>query len=52
MVVVVKTVLEPRDWDLDYELNHFKVNQWLYANWDKVKDDLTGLLDLSKSKQI
>jgi hypothetical protein len=50
MIVVVESVLEPEEWDLDYETNAYTVAKWLRSNWDTVKDDLGKVLDLDKSK--
>jgi hypothetical protein len=50
MIVVVESVLEPKEWDLDYETNYHTVIKWLHSNWDTVKDDLGEVLNLDKSK--
>ena len=52
MIVVVESVLEPEEWDLDYETNYHTVLKWLHSNWDTVKDDLGEVLNLDKSKAI
>lgn len=40
MVVTVEAVMEPDEWDLDYELNHKAVMEYLLKNFDAVKDKL------------
>ena len=38
MVLTFKEMLDPATWDLDYELNKGPVVNWLYKNYDKIKD--------------
>lgn len=40
MVVTVEAVMEPEDWDLDYELNHRAVMDYLLKNFERVKEKL------------
>jgi hypothetical protein len=40
MVVTVEAVLDPEDWDVDYELNHKAVMEFLLRNFDAVRDKL------------
>lgn len=40
MVVTVEAVMEPEEWDIDYELNHKAVMDYLIKNFERVKDKL------------
>lgn len=40
MVVTVEAVLDPDDWDIDYELNFKEVMEYLLKNFDAVKEKL------------
>lgn len=40
MIVTVEAVLEPEDWDIDYELNYKNVMDYLLKNFDRVKEKL------------
>lgn len=40
MVVSVEAVMEPEDWDIDYELNYRAVMDYLLKNFDGVKDKM------------
>jgi hypothetical protein len=40
MVITVEAVMEPDDWDIDYELNYRAVMEYLLKNFDSVKDKM------------
>lgn len=40
MVVAVEAVMEPGDWEIDYELNYKPVMEYLLKNFDAVKDKM------------
>lgn len=41
MIVTIKSIIEPSEWDFDYENNHKKLIDWMYDNFDKIK----GIVD-------
>ena len=40
MVLTFEEILDPKTWDLDYELNKTEIIKWLHDNYDTVKKDL------------
>lgn len=40
MVVTVEAVMEPDEWDLDYELNYRSVMEYLLRDFDRIKDKM------------
>jgi hypothetical protein len=48
-IVTIKEMLEPEDWDLDYETNFKVLLNWLHSNWEMVKNDLQPVLDLQRT---
>lgn len=40
MVVTVQSIMEPEDWDLDYELNYKVVMDYLLRNFDAIKEKM------------
>ena len=52
MIVTIEAILDPEQWDLDYEMNTNVILKWLHNNWATVKDQLADILNLSKTKVI
>ena len=57
MVVTFSEMLDPKNFDLDYELEKRLVTQWLHDNYDKIKDKLVpsksdaGIVDIIKQNR-
>ena len=52
MIVTVEAMLTPEEWDLDYEISRNPVLQWIHANWETLKNKLSSVLDIDKTKKL
>lgn len=52
MVVTVEAILEPSDWDADYELNSRSIIKWIHDNWDEVGSHIEEFFDMKRTRRF
>jgi hypothetical protein len=52
MVVTVEAILNPEEWDLDYEISRNVILNWIHSNWETISNKLGDVLDINRTKKL